>query len=361
MNKKNHQGYILIATMLILAVSTIIITGLIYRSNSVAPFTQSILDREKAAFLAQSGLSYVQALATFQPHVEDKDTETKKKNDKEKQPDREIKAIIFNLLPLLNKWTKYNLKESVDGIDGTLYVYIASEEGKINLNKVYDFNKKNFIAGGQASSTYIDDPKKVVMAACQLLEKTYKTNDLFEKLEKFLKNFDGPFNDISDLLLVPGFELFHDTIFPDPLHDTEKQLYLGDIFTVIGNKTKLNPWFLSRALKQLCGIKEQDEEFDKENKKLGELVKQFSRTVPDWEKEWKKIFAQRYKKTVQQLTKGVVSLFDLNCVPQFFTVISVGQFNNTSYSLIAFIEVIETRQNNQISYESRIKRWYVHE
>lgn len=359
MNENNEQGYILVATMFILALSTIIVTGLIYRSNSVAPFTKSLIDREKAAFLAQSGLSYVQALATFQPHIEDKDKEKNKQNNKEKEANREIKAIIFNLLPLLNKWTKYDLKESIDGIDGTLYLYISSEEGKINLNKVYDFNKKSFIAGGQGPSIYIDDPKKLVMAACQLLEKTYKTSDLFEKLEKFLKNFDGPFNDISDLLLVPGFELFHDAIFPNFLHDTEKQLYLGDIFTVVGNKTKLNPWFLSRALKQLCGIKEQDSEFNKQNKKLGELVKQFLPTVSDWVQEWKKVFTERYQTSWQQLTKGFIEVFDLNCIPQFFTVISVGQFNNTSYSLIAFMEVIETRQNNQISYESRIKRWYV--
>jgi hypothetical protein len=88
-------------------------------------------------------------------------------------------------------------------------------------------------------------------------------------------------------------------------------------------------------------------------------VKQFSRTVTDWDKEWKKVFAQRYQKPIQQLPKGITSMFDVSCVPQFFTVVSVGQVNNISYSLVAFIEVIETRQNNQISYESRIKRWYV--
>jgi hypothetical protein len=345
--------------MLILSVSTIIVTSLIYRSNSAVPFVQVVLNREKALFVAQSGIAYVQALATFQPDIENKNQENKKRNEEEKQGDREIKTVITRLLPLLNRWTELVLQKTVDGIDGTIHLYVTSEEGKININTAYDFKKKAFIAGGQAPSTYIDDQKKLVMSACQLLEKAYKVTGLFEKLEKFLKTFDGPLNDISDLLAVPGFEPFCEAVFPNFLHDTEKQLYLADIFTVVGNRTKLNPWFLSRSVKQLCGIKEQSGEVDKENQKIDQLVKQFLRTVPDWEKEWKKIFAQKYHKTVQQLPKGILGLFDANCMPQFFTVISVGQVNNTSYSLIAFIEVIETRRNNQISYESRIKRWYV--
>jgi len=45
------------------------------------------------------------------------------------------------LLPHLNRWQTFHLTKDIDGVDGTIYICISSEDGKLNINKAFDFDK----------------------------------------------------------------------------------------------------------------------------------------------------------------------------------------------------------------------------
>ena len=66
------------------------------------------------------------------------ETENKELNDKE------LQSIYGALLPHLNKWQTFNLDKQIDGIDAKIKVCISSEDGKLNLNEVFNFETKEF-------------------------------------------------------------------------------------------------------------------------------------------------------------------------------------------------------------------------
>lgn len=51
--------------------------------------------------------------------------------------------------PSLHQWQTFKLKEGVEGIDATIRICLSCEEGKINLNNIYDFKEKKFNNGAE--------------------------------------------------------------------------------------------------------------------------------------------------------------------------------------------------------------------
>ena len=64
-----------------------------------------------------------------------------------KQPEQssEGKQLLKAILPVINRPQSFALKQAVDGINGTITIVLGSEEGKININKLYDFDKHKFL------------------------------------------------------------------------------------------------------------------------------------------------------------------------------------------------------------------------
>ena len=56
---------------------------------------------------------------------------------------------MSRILPTLNRWQEFDLKEKVDGVDGQIKVCLMCEEGKINLNRIIDFEKGTFDGDGK--------------------------------------------------------------------------------------------------------------------------------------------------------------------------------------------------------------------
>ena len=72
---------------------------------------------------------------------------------------------------------------------------IGSEEGKININRAYDFEKHAFIGEGQPNG----DMKQVFQDLFELIKDTLNA-DLFADFERFLKERKYPLNDVTELL-----------------------------------------------------------------------------------------------------------------------------------------------------------------
>ena len=93
--------------------------------------------RERAEILALGGVQVAIALLTHeQENNQDKATHEKNLNpNKEKDPNYQDKKWLNRILPIINRWKTFNLKENIDGINGCLKVCISCEEAKLNLNR----------------------------------------------------------------------------------------------------------------------------------------------------------------------------------------------------------------------------------
>src|SRR5690606_18056883 len=103
---------------------------------------------------------------------------------------------IAYFVPRINRWQTFSLTEEKDGINGTIQICLMSEEGKININRIYDFEKKKFIGEGNKQ----EDWKILLQEIFNQIEKQANTKGLFEAFTAFLKKQDGPLDDVTQLL-----------------------------------------------------------------------------------------------------------------------------------------------------------------
>jgi hypothetical protein len=358
--KNNKTGYVLIITMLILAASTAIVSSLIYRASSAVPFGRFAISQTRAECLARSGIAVAQALLSVNPEKKDTKKADDQKNAKKNPTDAELKKLFNQFLPFLNQWSTFVLKESVDGVDGIIELYLACEDGKINLNTAYDFDKKTFIneKKGDAKSTSMKD---LIQLSCQKIEKQIKMTGLFEALEKFFKKLDGPLDDITQLLLIPEIQKIKNDIYPYLVENKkDTRMLLSDLFTVYGSNKKLQPWVFSSSINLFVDLKKPVTPTEQEQVKMIQgWLKNYKKNVTDWKKEWGSTFKQMYSKELQSLPKGIDLHFDTSCVPHLFSVISIGKIDEISFSILAIIEIVEHKKDNLLAYKSIIKKWYV--
>lgn len=155
-NKK--EGYILVLTMVVLAAIITLITYMFIRSSTYASYMHTMIQRQKAKQLTFGGVQVAIAQLAH-PDEQEKDAKKKQTPDSASKlgehedessiaitPDEQTKQFLARILPIINRWQIFELQEKIDGIDGTLKICLMCEQGKINLNKVYDFEKKSFMA-----------------------------------------------------------------------------------------------------------------------------------------------------------------------------------------------------------------------
>ena len=96
------------------------------------------------------------------------------------------------MLPIINRWQEFKLVKKTDGIDGVIRVCIMSENGKVNLNQIFDFKTKKFKGQGQVARDYA---KSFKIIAERL--KSFVEIDLYQPNLSFLTKRGYPLNDIN--------------------------------------------------------------------------------------------------------------------------------------------------------------------
>ena len=194
----------------------------------------------------------------------------------------------------------------------------------------FDFDKQKFVGEGAPEG----DAKKFLQEVfARIAKKTGGTN-LFEPLEKFLKQRQYKLNEITELLTVPGFEIFKDSIWFAPNQKksdkSEKQpLALTDIFTVYSQEPGIEPWLLSNGARYALGI-ERNEKESKE-KPLTEILKQF-KVNAQWAKDWDATLGALYGVNFSAVGKTGAPL-STKFEPKIFSVVSYGTIGKTTYKL----------------------------
>lgn len=122
------------------------------------------------------------------------------------------------------------------------YLSLGVEHGKVNINRMYDFQKH----GWQSP-----EKKKCMEWLCKKIESLLQTSGLFSSLENYLKKRTVPLNDVTQLLDIKEFsQAFAGHVFLDAQAST---VALTDIFTVATNHDTLSVVGMSASLALCCG------------------------------------------------------------------------------------------------------------
>jgi hypothetical protein len=339
-----QKGFILLFTLMIIAVMMLMITFMSNQVNVVVPQAHVLLEQEKAEQLALSGVEIARA-QLMQPLLK------KEKKEQEVQPlapqkpqqaaPSPEKEILENLLAVCNTWQQFKFNTAADGVTGTIDFYITCEQSKLDLNQIYDFEKKKFIGEGSPQG----DMKKTFKELCGLIKVKTNENDLFSLFEKFFKERQYKLNDISELLTIKGFEVFKDYVLPMPPSKQSKEKknqlpVLFDFFTLYSGRTTLEPWLLSKSWCNLLGFKVNEELNKEKRKKMAtELSKQFKPNA-NWSSDWNKLLTPLYEKDFNSVPNFISPLFATKFEAKTFCVVSYGTVGRTTVGCCAIIEVI---------------------
>jgi hypothetical protein len=329
--RSSRDGFILLITIMMLAIGLIVVTQFFQRGQTHVHLDQVFVDREKAKMLARSGiqiaiaqLSILDSLQTGTPQAQ--------------QVTVSEKDILQTLIPSINRWQTFVLQEKIDGVDGAIKICVGCEDGKFNINKVFDFKQKKFFGEGTQS-----DMKKVTQEFFALLKPHTRDKNLFDAFEKFLKKSDFPLNDPTQLLSAQEFkESFRDNIFYQPpqegIDKNKRPVFITDVFTTFSMAKGLQPWFFSDSMCALFSFKRA--EFDDVKKRIKEVeavLKEYKPNQP-LAQLWEKQLLPLYSKDLKSIPKEISPLFQTKFEPSVFCVLSYGVSGSITQKLFAIVE-----------------------
>lgn len=279
------------------------------------------IKRTKAQLLAQNGLTLAIAQLTQELEIKKNTTETNPKVEN-------LQKILSNI----NRWQTFPLKKELDGIQGTIKIYIACEEGKIPLQNLID-----------------PGTKKILKPYQELLKNIHQSNDkkpkdLTSGLTSFLQKKDVLVEDPSQA--GPFFELplIVNQVNPKARGAQKDHPALLDVFSLWNTTQKINPLFFSRSCSSLFKLKS-SQTVTRDDKDQKELYHRIAETVSkewgsDWEKNWSALTPLYGAKP--QMSAETTALFSEAVEPSVFSVVSCGIVQGIEQRLYAIINKRKT-------------------
>lgn len=284
---RNKPGFVLITTLFFLFLAAALVARLIIQVHAHRIVIAQAAKREQARQIAMDGIALIENVLAY-------DT-----NDAEIKKER-----LTWLLSNLNRWVKVELPAPAES---ELNFYLSCENGKINLNALYDQENKKF-------TNLTEEPHKILFERIRTI---IPENTFIEKLGQELKKREDPLTDISDLFegslgSLQKTVLFEQLPFAQNESTAAFSAPLADIFTIgqVGGNITLNPFFLSRSMQKALELREMPSEKKERAKIIDALVAQNAQWDKSWQLVWDKIMAPVVGKTVQQLPKEIVKIFD---------------------------------------------------
>jgi hypothetical protein len=340
--KRNHKpGFILPLTLSIIGLAVALVTYMANNGRAFTPAARMMLEREKARMLARSGIE----IAMSQISLPDKQ-QAPPKDEKDAAPiaqEKQQETLFAFVVPRLNAWQTFKLTSAVEGMAGEIGVCVMSEEGKLNLNQLFD----------PATGTLIESLKSnETAAACmrvlfERIEKATGGKEMLKAFEAFLKKRKTKLDDVTELLMIKEFEVFKDTLFYNPPDkvvpkEVKNTIYLTDIFTIWSGKKSIQPWLLSDSM---CGVLELTRAKEGAVDEKQKIVAEISKAMPEsltWPDGWNKNLKLLYGKDFASLPKGIELLLDTKFEPMIFSVICYGKVGKTTQKVFAIVERVKT-------------------
>lgn len=326
---KKQSGYILILALMLMSMSVLLISTVLIKSSMFSRYSMIYRKRDKAKALARSGVEIaISQLSNLLPEKE-KDSEAEQEN-KGEDPKKEYYANLFSVI---NRWQVFKVNENdFDVVDSELKIYISCEQGKINIDQLYNFKKDIFI------SDEVNGLKFAEYLFSQLGQQVNQKK-LLNAFEDFMKKRSYPLQDVSELLQAKKFVLFKQFLFNNPperniQEKTDKKnkiFHLMDIFTLETSSYKLDPLVLSESVCALLG-------FDRQSTIDGKKwVKDLPTGTVNWDSDWDAFLAPMYKKEYKTLSEEAKKLLTLQSDSLIFSVIvhaNIGKLTQKMYAIL---------------------------
>jgi len=368
--KTTQRGYIMIYTLLMVGLALGVVAFVMNRVVIFDGLTRLMLQRAQARQLALGGITLAMSELTISEQMEKKSSSAKglPGQEKEAPPEDPDKKLLVKILPLLNKWQTIPLQQERDGIKGTIHLYIASENGKFNLNDLYDFEKKRFAGEPEKKSAptgpeqpktqsatvekalavkeQSSDGRKLLQAVLNALTAQMGTSLSISDLEGFYTKRKKPLDDVTQIMEIPGFAAFKKAIFVQPPSpDKKDQIYLTDLFTVSRPSAQIDPWLFSDSVRGVLGLSRV-----KQSNKKGFTPEQLKQVKLDvnWATEWNTLLQPVYEKDYASLPKTLTPFFRSKCEMTTFSVIAYGTVGKVTVRYYAIIERIKKEQNKVV-------------
>ncbi len=345
------NGYILFLTMSVLAIGTIIVTQIFYLGGAYNLYVPLMYERERAKQLALSGIS----IATAQLLLQDKyfySSKTKSKDlvSSEKKSENSLmdnnpqkddleqnrKNLLKTLLLVNNQWQEFNLSNATDGFDGIIKICITCEDGKVNINKMYNSSKKSFYLLNSKVST-----EGMIKVLSERMRDFFKDVDIETIIINSLKKQKQKYITPMDLFLNKNFSFFSKNIFYEPLdrkikdNKNVQDIYLTDLFTTYSDNFYIDPWLMSNSLKLLLGfdiqkkLKKEDIETMLEKINLKDFL---------WEQMWDTTLKELYGKEFKTIPSEITPFLSTKFEPKVFSVLCYGKVGRIEQKLLAILE-----------------------
>lgn len=340
-----RPGYIILLTLLVLAGIVALLTTVVQQSFTYQRQARISLEKARARMLALSSLEI--ALSQLSTVVIEE--ETKKDSGKEKNQENEVlepvQKWLLKVLPSINHWQKIVVEE--EGLEGTIQLYLACEEGKFNIaaykseglpeSEVQKENRPE-TTEEQNKQPKKNPEKSNERGALEALDELFKkVNDvsMYEAFKRFLSDFNRLPEDPTELLRISYFAKLKDRLFT-PLKQDQRGLYIMDLFTLRPQATeKVNPWLLTASAKTLLGIQEK-----KGSMSDAELVKKIKPQM-NWETDWDAVLAPRYGKNFAAFDPALQKVFASAFEATAFSVVSYCTVGSITQRMYAVLEVTE--------------------
>ena len=296
MENQHKSGYILITTLLLLMACSAIVARYVYKLSTIRFTAQAFANKQRASALAIGSIDLVMDMLQA---------------PKDKKEEAAHRA---KLLQLMNTWRTYDLSEEVDGIDAQVKIYIVSEQGKIQLNSLYDFKDKKWKTS--------PDGKKIVDLVSDAYKKDLDRISLTEQISNSLKDRGKPLYDLTEFAKIKELQKF-----------IQRQSFLFDVFSAEEMDATINPFGISAGLQKILGMKI-PEKF--EQKKLVEIIQKIPAKV-DWKTDWDNTLASFYGKRYNEIPQEIKQLFGTSLDGTVYSVIIQVTVNSAFQQIYAVL------------------------
>jgi hypothetical protein len=320
---------VLIFSLAILSLITVLTYQLLRNVSVGYNFDKTMINREHAEMLALGGIKLAIAHLTI-----DKPVPNNKKlsnEEQQKKHKKEFGEFLERMLSNINRWQEYKLTKAIDGMDGIISLCIVCEEGKININKAFDFKAKEF-----------KPEYKKLLGQLVTTAGNVRTNTL-KNLTDFLKKRAKPLDDISELYEEKTLSV-RKTFYEPPIR-TEKQAYakpntdvtIQDLFTTWGDSEKVEALFLSDSM---CGLLKfrRPMPYDAEKRKetIKNFIKNYNQNMDENSDEYWKAASQIYNPEID-FKAGNNKIFASKFEPKVYSVLSSGKVGNVEQRVLAIL------------------------
>jgi len=334
----NKKGSVLLFTLLILSLLTILTQQLVRNVLIGSNFTNRIVAMEKAQMLALGGVNLAISQLTKRVLTE---KEERRLNEKD-TPEKAFQRFLLKVLPNLNRWQTFDLEEKFDGMRGQVKICITCENGKININEAFDFQKNEF------------KEKYKLLLQNLFIKGKLAEGEILKVLTEFFKTRKKKLDDVTELLEVPGLENVTDLFYKPPKMPESKKnaepnsdICLQDLFTTWSADDKIELLFFSDSMDAVIGLRRPlANDAQKLKEKFKTLIEAFKKDWgADWEKNWTNL--QPIYGPISPHVKSYKDILSKEFGPGVYSVLSCGTAEGVEQKLLAVIKEVEKDDKEQ--------------